>query len=191
MSSNSATVRHAALDAPLLLLAYGLLRLIDGLDDTYRHGLAWNLAHLALFASMVVFAVLATALRKLAPPGARPVAVLAAAVTVAGVVCFLWTVVGSLSPAMGEATPLLGSLRIVGPLLFSFGMLTLLGLLVATRHAPAWSPLLFGAGVAMMLIDADAEPPAALILLAALAPLARPTGGHLLPAAPLRPGRLR
>lgn len=177
MSSTSATVRHAALDAPLLLLAYGLLRLVDGLDDTHDQGLLWTFAQLALFASMALFAILATAVRKLVPPGARTLAAVAASATAAGVICFLWTVTGALSPGFGGATPLPGTLRIAGPLLFSLGLLTLLGLLVAARRAPAWSPLLFGAGVAAMIIDAVAVPPAALILLAALAPLARPADG--------------
>ncbi|MFC4069421.1 hypothetical protein [Actinoplanes subglobosus] len=188
MSSTSATVRHAALDAPLLLLAYGLLRLVDGLDDTHDPGLLWTFAHLALFASMALFAVLATAVRKLVPPGARTPAAVAASATVAGVVCFLWTVTGALSPGFGGATPLPGPLRIAGPLFFSLGLLTLLGLLVAARRAPAWSPLLFGAGVAAMIIDAGAVAPAALILLAALAPLARPADGDPARAAS-RPAR--
>ena len=32
MSSNSVTVRRAARDAPILMLAYGLLRFVDGLS---------------------------------------------------------------------------------------------------------------------------------------------------------------
>jgi hypothetical protein len=191
--ASSATVRHAAVDAPILLLAYGLLRLIDGLDGTYGESLAWNLAHLALFASMVLFGVLATAVRPLVPAGARPLAALAAVATVAGTACFLWTATGLLSTAFGEATPVPAPLRIAGPLLFSLGMLTLLGLLVAAGHAPAWSPLLFGAGIAATLIDADSLPAGALILLAALAPLARPAEARPAEARPAeaRPAEAR
>ncbi|MEV4278925.1 hypothetical protein [Actinoplanes xinjiangensis] len=170
---SSGIVRRAAVGAPMLLLAYGLLRLLGGLDGTYRQGLAWNLALPALFASMVLFGVLAAAVRPLVPSGARAAAALAAVATVAGTVCFVWAATGLLSTAAGEAAPT--PVRIAGPLLFSLGMLTILGLLVAARHAPAWSPLLFGAGIAAMLIDADSLAPAALILLAALAPLARPS----------------
>ncbi|BEL08045.1 hypothetical protein Q0Z83_062360 [Actinoplanes sichuanensis] len=170
--AHSLTVRHAAVDAPVLLLVYGLLRLVDGLDGATGRGLAADFAHLALFASMVLFGVLAAAVRPLVPVGARPVAAFAAAATVAGTACFLWTLV---STAIAGVTPLPDLLRLAGPLLFSLGMLTLLGLLVASRHAPAWSPLLFGAGIVAVLIDADSLPPAALILLAALAPLARPS----------------
>ncbi|GIE75373.1 hypothetical protein Aph02nite_13230 [Actinoplanes philippinensis] len=174
-----ATIRHAAVDAPILLLVYGLLRLMDGLDGAYGRSLAWNLAHLALLASLVLFALLAVAVRPLAPSGARLVAALAVTATVAGTVCFLWTATGFLSSASGAAAPLPAPLRNAGPLLFSLGMLTLLGLLVASRRAPAWSPLLFGAGFAAMLIDRDFVLPGALILLAALAPLARPRSGDV------------
>ncbi|WP_433795156.1 hypothetical protein [Actinoplanes sp. CA-252034] len=171
------TVRHAAVDAPILLLAYGLLRLIDGLGGPYPRGLAWDLAHLALFAAMVLFGVLAVAVRPLVPSGAHWLAALAAAMTVAGTACVLWGAAGLLAPEFGAASPLPEPLRIAGPLLFALGMLTLLGLLVAARSAPAWSPLLFGAGIAAMIIDADLLLPAAIILLAALAPLARPRSG--------------
>jgi hypothetical protein len=171
-AGHSLTVRHAAVDAPVLLLVYGLLRLVDGLDGSHGQGLASDFAYLALFGSMVLFGVLAAAVRPLVPAGARPLAAFAAAATVAGTACFLWTLV---STAIAGVTRPAEPLRFAGPLLFSLGMLTLLGLLVASRHAPAWSPLLFGAGIVAVLIDADSLPPAALILLAALAPLARPT----------------
>ena len=59
MASNNVTVRRSALAAPVLLLAYGLLRLIDGLDGIHGPGLAWTLGHLAFAAAMVLFGVLA------------------------------------------------------------------------------------------------------------------------------------
>ncbi|MDI6097137.1 hypothetical protein QLQ12_00755 [Actinoplanes sp. NEAU-A12] len=174
MPSNSATVRHLAMEAPVLLLAYGLLRLIDGLDGARGPGLVWTLAHMMFFAAMVLFGVLAAAVRPLVPAGARTVATVAAGAVVAGVACFLWVIAGDLSVAFREAAPLPEPLWIAGPLLFSLGLLALLGLLVAARRVPVWSPLLLGAGVAAIIIDIDFLPPAALILLAALSPLARP-----------------
>ncbi|GGN71882.1 hypothetical protein GCM10010112_39550 [Actinoplanes lobatus] len=175
MPSNSVTVRFAALDAPALMLLYGLLRLIDGLDGARDPGgLAWTVGHLAFFAAMVLFGVLAAGLRRLAPPGAGPVATVATAMTLSGVAGFLAAIAGDLSPAFQAAAPLPEQLQVAGPLLFALGMLTLLGLMVAARRAPAWSPLMFGAGIVALTLDVDNLPLAALILLAALAPLARP-----------------
>ncbi|MBO3741234.1 hypothetical protein [Actinoplanes flavus] len=174
MPSNSVTVRFAALDAPALMLVYGLLRLIDGLDGARDPGdLAWAAGHLAFFAAMVLFGVLAVGLRRIAPPGAGPVATVATAMTLSGVASFLWVIAGDLSPVL-RAVPLPEPFPVAGPLLFALGMLTLLGLMVAARRAPAWSPLMFGAGIVALTLDVDNLPLAALILLAALAPLARP-----------------
>ncbi|SDT48108.1 hypothetical protein [Actinoplanes derwentensis] len=188
MPSNSATVRHAAVDAPVLLLVYGLIRLFDGLNGSPSPGsLVWNVGHLAFFVGMVLFGLLSVTVRELVPPGTRPVATVAAASTIAGVACFLWMITGDLAPALHEISPLPAVLATAGPLLFALGLLTALGLLVAARQVPTWSPLLFGAGVAAVIIDLSFLPFAALIVLAALAPLARP---HL-PAAHSRPPRSR
>jgi hypothetical protein len=179
MSSNSVTVRRAARDAPVLLLTYGLLRLVDGLDGHRGPGLAWNLGHLAFFAAMVLFGLLAVSLTRLAPPGsrlaprgARRVATVATATTVFGVACFLWVITGDLSAGFRDATPLPDLLQAAGPLAFALGMLTLLGLLVAARRVPFWSPLLFGAGIVLITVELDLLPIGALLLLAALSPLA-------------------
>ncbi|MBG0567281.1 hypothetical protein [Actinoplanes aureus] len=192
MSSNNVTVRQAAMDAPLLLLAYGVLRLADGFDGDRGPGLAWNLGHLAFFAAMVLFGVLAASLVALAPAGARRVASVAAAVTVFGVACFLWVITGDLSPGFRQAMPLPAALEAAGPMAFTLGMLTLLGLLVAARAVPVRSPLLFGAGIVAVTVHLDLLPLAALLLLAALAPLARGAGRTArrepvaAPSAPLR-----
>jgi hypothetical protein len=179
MSSNSATVRHLALDAPLLLLAYGLLHLIDGLDGTYGPGLAHNLAYLAFLGAMILFGVFAAAARPLVPPGTRTPAAVAATITLAGTACFLWSIAGDLTGTFPDAAPV----RIAGLLLLALGMLTLLGLLVAARRTPAWSPLLFGAGIAAVIINVGYLPLGALIILAALAPLRRPAPTRDVPAA--------
>ncbi|GAA1624247.1 hypothetical protein [Actinoplanes couchii] len=191
MPSNSVTIRHAAVDAPVLLLVYGLARTVDGLDGTPDPGtLPWNIGHLAFFVAMVLFGLLAVSAGTLVPRGARPVATVAAAVTIAGVACFLWTITGALAPTLQELRPLPEPLATAGPLLFSLGMLTVLGLLVAGRRVPAWSPLLFGAGAATVIIDSTYLPIAALILLAALAPLARPRLPSVAPH-PAPPARSR
>ena len=173
MSSNSVTVRQAALDAPLLMLAYGLLRLVDGFDGARGPGLAWNLGHLAFFGAMVLFGLLAAGLVPLVPAGARRIASVAAGATVFGVACFLWVITGDLSAGFRKSMPLPDPLTVAGPMAFTLGMLTLLGLLVAARRAPVWSPLLFGAGIVAVTVAADLLPVAGLLLMAALAPVAR------------------
>lgn len=172
MSSNSVTVRRAARDAPLLVLGYGLLRLVDGLDGDRGPGLAWNLGHLAFFGAMLLFGVLAFGLIRYTPAGARRIASIAASTTVLGVVCFLWVITGDLAPGFRDAKPLPEPLEVAGPLAFTLGMLALLGLLVAARRMPFWSPLLFGAGIVAITIELDLLPLAALLLIAAFAPLA-------------------
>lgn len=173
MSSNSVTVRQAARDAPLLLLAHGLLRLVDGFDGNRGPGLAWNLGHLAFLGAMVLFGVLAAGLVPLVPAVARRVASVAAAVTVFGVACFLWVITGDLSAGFRQAMPLPAPLEAAGPMAFTLGMLTLLGLMVAARRAPFWSPLLFGAGIVAVTVEPGLLPLAALLVMGALAPLAR------------------
>lgn len=180
MPSNSVTIRHAAVDAPVLLLVYGLTRVFDGLDGSYEPGgLLGAVGHLAAWIAMALFALLAVTTRALVPPGTRGLATLAGGVTIAGVAGFLWLITGDPAAALHETGRLPGILPTAGLLLFALGMLTTLGLLVAARQVPAWSPLLFGAGIAAVLIDIDLLPFAALILLAALAPLARPHPQHV------------
>ncbi|MEV6302749.1 hypothetical protein AB0M02_25275 [Actinoplanes sp. NPDC051861] len=183
MSSNSVTVRRAATDAPILMLVYGILRLVDGFDGHRGPGLAWNLGHVAFFAAMVLFGVLALALAESRgaesrsaggrSAGSRKLAAIAAGATVFGVACFLWVIAGDLSAGFRESMPLPEPLQAAGPMAFTLGMLTLLGLQVAARRAPFWSPLLFGAAIAAITVNLDLLPLAALLLVAACAPLAK------------------
>jgi hypothetical protein len=69
--------------------------------------------------------------------------------------------------------PMPAPLAAAGPILFTLGMLTLLGLMVAARRVPVWSPLVFGAGIVLVTVNLDLLPLAALLLVGALAPLAR------------------
>ena len=184
MTSSSVTVRRAALAAPGLMFGYGVFRFADGLDGDRGAGPAWNAGHVAFFLAMVMFGVLAVAVRPLLPAGARHLGAVATAGTLAGVGCFLWVIAGDLSPRFRADLPLPGPLEAGGPLLFPLGMLALLGLLVAARRVPVWTPLLFGVGIVALTVQLDLLPIAALLILAALAPLAHR------PAAPVavRPG---
>ncbi|BCY07389.1 hypothetical protein [Actinoplanes sp. L3-i22] len=182
MASNSVIVRRTALAAPLLLLLYGVLRFADGLDGHRGSGFLWNAGHLAFFAGMVLFGVLAVAVRGTFPKNHR-LATAATGLNLAGVLCFLWVITGDLFPAFGDAAPLPGPLEVAGPMLFPLGTLILFGLMVAARRLPVWTPLLFGAGIAAITVDLDLLPFAALTILLALAPLRRPARPrHLRPS---------
>jgi hypothetical protein len=172
MPSNSVIVRRTALAAPALMLLYGVLRFADGLDGHRGTGLFWNVGHVAFFAAMVLFGLLAVALHGMLPRPRR-VATAATAAALAGVLCFLWVIAGDLSGAFREYAPLPGPLEAAGPMLFPVGVLVLFGLLVAARRVPVWTPLLFGAGIAAITVDLDLLPFGSLAILVALQPLRR------------------
>ncbi|MFI1994031.1 hypothetical protein [Actinoplanes sp. NPDC020271] len=179
MTSNPVIIRRTALAAPVLLLLYGMLRFADGLDGHRGPGLLWNAGHVAFFAAMALFGVLAAGVREQFPPHHR-VATVATGMTFAGVLCFLWVIAGDLSTTLRHDAPIPDVLETVGPMLFPLGVLILFGLLVAGRRLPVWTPLLFGAGIAAITVDLDLLPFAALGIFAALTPLQRAAGPHQL-----------
>jgi hypothetical protein len=173
----SRLIRLCAVAAPGLLLIYGLLRLVDGLDGDRGNGPAWDLGHLAFFVGIVLFAVLAVGLRGFARPAVRSQRVLvdvAAAATVFGAGCFLWVITGDLFEKFSAAAPLPGPLELAGPLLFQAGLLILLGRLVVLRRLPVWSPVVMIVGFVALAASLDLLPLAALVIGAALLPLALP-----------------
>ncbi|MDG4856848.1 hypothetical protein P8605_01510 [Streptomyces sp. T-3] len=178
MTSKLAGLHSPALIAPLLLVLYGLLRLVDGLDGDHGPGLAWNLGHTLFFIGFVLFGVVTIRLRQLIPAAtmrARLVPNVAAAVSLFGVACFLWVILGDLFADLDTAAPLPEPLEMIGPLAFQLGWLTLLVMLVTAkpRLLPAWSPLLVVAGFLMFAVNLDLMPIGALLLMAGLAPVAR------------------
>jgi hypothetical protein len=167
-------VRFCAFVAPALMLVYGLLRVVDGLDGDRHNGPAWDLGHIAFFVAIVLFAVLALALRALdRPAGWRRVLVDAATVAVLlGAGCFLWVIAGDLSADFRSAAPLPEALELIGPLLFQVGLLTLLIRLVPGRRLPVWSPIVVLLGFASIGLNLDLLPLGAVLVLVALLPLA-------------------
>ncbi|MEV6348202.1 hypothetical protein [Actinoplanes sp. NPDC051851] len=164
MTSNPVTVRWSALAGPVLLLFYGVLRLLGGVFT--------NLGHLAFLVGLLVFALLVTGLRALVPPGSRRLATIAAGAALAGLALLCAAILADLPFDLRE-TP--GVPETAGLTLFPVGALTLFGLLVAARRLPAWTPLLFGAGIALSLLELALLPAGALLILLALGPLRRHT----------------
>jgi hypothetical protein len=177
MTATPPLVRFSALVAPTLLLLYGLLRLIDGLDGDHGPALAWNLGHTLFFIAFVLFGVLIVGLRRLVPATTgrtRTIATLATVAGLFGVVCFLWVILGDLFAGFRAAAPLPDAVEMIGPLLFQLGVLTLLIMLAAARprRLPVWSSLLVFVGFLLFAVNLDLIPIGALLVLAALAPLA-------------------
>jgi hypothetical protein len=156
------------------MVAYGILRWIDGLDGHRKGGPAWNVGHVAFFAAIVLFAVLAVGLRRSVvadAPGRGMLAGVAAGAVLVGAACFLWVIAGDLSGAFRDAAPLPGVLAAAGPALFQAGLLTLLVLLVVARRLPVWSPVLVLVGFVGIAASLDLLPVASLAVAAGLAPL--------------------
>jgi hypothetical protein len=169
-------VRFCAFAAPALMLVYGLLRVVDGLDGDRHNGPAWDLGHLAFFIAIVLFAVLALALRAQDRPAGTWQRVVVDAATVAvlaGAACFLWVITGDLSESFHSAAPLPDALQLAGPALFEVGLLVLLVRLVLARRLPVWSPVAVFAGFAAIGINLDLLPLGSALVLVALLPLAR------------------
>ncbi|MEI5098261.1 hypothetical protein RB200_05875 [Streptomyces sp. PmtG] len=179
MTSKRVGKHTPALIAPLLLVLYGLLRLVDGWDGDHGPGLAWNLGHTLFFIGFALFGVVTVRLRQLVAPVAtmrgRLVANGAAAVSLFGVACFLWVILGDLFADLDATAPLPEPLEMIGPLAFQLGWLTLLVMLVTAkpRLLPPWSPLLVLMGFLLFAVSLDLLPIGALLLLAGLAPVAR------------------
>ena len=177
MTTTRRLVRFSALAAPTLLLVYGLLRLVDGLDGDHGPGLAWNLGHASFLVGFVLLGVLIAGMRRLVPPAATVTRIVASLATVAGlfgVACFLWVILGDLFAGFHDAAPLPDALEAIGPLSFQLGVLTLLVILATARprRLPFWSPLLVLLGFGMFAVSLDLIPVGALLVLAGLAPLA-------------------
>lgn len=169
--------RFSALAAPVLLLLYGVLRLIDGLDGDHGSGLAWDLGHVLFFIAFLLLGVLIIGMWQLVPAATvrqRIVAGVAMLLGMFGVGCFLWVIAGDLFASFRDAAPLPDALEMVGPLLFQIGVLTLLVLLAAARprRLPVWSPPLVLVGFLLFAVNLDLIPVGALLVLAGLAPLA-------------------
>ncbi|WP_229378433.1 hypothetical protein [Streptomyces sp. VRA16 Mangrove soil] len=176
MTKTARTPRRLAVLIPVLLLWYGVLRLIDGMDGEHGPGLAWNLGHVSFLGAFVLLGALVVALRRLVPETTarrRAVADTAMVAGLSGAVCFLWVILGDLSPALSDAAPLPAPLQLAGPLAFQGGLLTLLTLLATARprRLPVRTPVLTFVAFALITVNLDLLPVAALTLLAALAPL--------------------
>jgi hypothetical protein len=163
-------MRSTTIAAPALMLGYGVLRWIDGLDGSRHNGPAWTIGHTMFFVAMVLYAVQAYGLARLARDRAA-IAVPALVASVVGAACFLWVIVGDLFSGFDH--PLPSWLENIGPAFFVIGMVTLLVLQSVARRLPYWSPAVFLVGFVAVSVDLDLLPFAAALILIASVPVAR------------------
>ncbi|MFF0770250.1 hypothetical protein ACFYUK_15290 [Nonomuraea wenchangensis] len=188
-------LRTAFIAAPLLVFAYGVIRILDGLDGERGPGLAWTTGHLAFIAALLLFVPIYWRLRRMAGGGA-----LATATATAGtigvaalvgqfgidlVVGFMAADHAAMSVLFDQVQSVPGvSLAVydVLPFLFYIGQLALVTQLAVQRRIKLWTPMLVLADLALPFVDKDLIPLGALCLLVSFVPLARSSA-----AAPVRP----
>jgi hypothetical protein len=178
--------RFSLVAAPLLILAYGVLRILDGLDGSRGPGFAWTSGHLAFMAALVLFVQIFWRLRAMA--GRDVLSTASAAVGTVGVVTLLGQfgvdiVVGFAAADHAAMTPLFEQVRSVpgmqpvlydvGPYLFYLAQLVLVGQLAAMRRVRAWLPVLVLAYLVLPIADKDLMPLGAVFLLVAFLPFIR------------------
>jgi hypothetical protein len=193
LAARGALTRTALLAAPTFVLAYGVVRLLGGLDGREGPGLAWTAGHALFLAGLLLFWVVLFGLRRQlgAIVGWRRLTANAAIVVAgAGLIAFVRVavidlVVGLRAPDHAAMSKLFGQLKdfpgvlpsgfyAVGPLLFEVGLLALLVQLAVLRprRLPVSSPVLFLLGAALIGINLDLLPLGAALFWLALAPAA-------------------
>ncbi|MER5320565.1 hypothetical protein [Streptosporangium roseum] len=190
--------RFAFVAAPLLVLAYGVIRILDGLDGSRGPGLAWTTGHLAFLAALALFVPIFWEMRRMANRDA--LSTVSAVMGTVGILAVsaqfvIDIAVGFLSAdhaAMGvlfdriQAVPGV-SLAIYdgGPYLFYLGQLALVVQLAVIGRVKAWTPVLVLFDLVLPIVDRDFIPLGAIFLLVSfvslargIAPTAKPVAAH-------------
>jgi uncharacterized membrane protein YhhN len=175
------------------LVAYGIVRLVDGMDGEHGPGLAWTVGHLLFLVGFLLYGVLLVKARA-ALGRRRGVGTAAVVVGMVGVAAFVRVIVvdlivGFRAPdhaamsRIGDAYErwpgdlgIYEPLYTVGPLLFLVGLLTLAILLTIERQLPVWSPVLLPAGFVVISANLTLIPLGGALL--GLAFTGRLSGGH-------------
>jgi hypothetical protein len=174
--------RIAFIAAPLLTLAYGVIRILDGLDGSRGPGLAWTTGHLAFIAAMGLFVYIFWQMRRMAGGNALStvIAVIATAGALALAAQFTIDVVAGLLSVDNLSMSLLTreirdtpgvtlAAYDVGPYLFYIGQFALVVQLAAMRRIKVWTPFLVLCDLIMPNIDKDLIPLGAILLLVSFA----------------------
>ncbi|MEU7150166.1 hypothetical protein AB0B15_19340 [Streptomyces sp. NPDC045456] len=185
------TAQRSLLFGPLLFGAYGVIRLLDGLDGIRGPGLAWTTGHLCFLVGLFFFAQGFAAMRKAAGSdlwssagcwaGGAGVVALAVQFSVditTGLMADSHTEMAGLTRAFQSVPGVAFAFYLVGPLLFFVGQLLLAGRLAALRTLAPWAPVLVLAAALLTFAFMDLIPLGAVLLLLACSPLWR-TGASL------------
>ncbi|MBF9128693.1 hypothetical protein I0C86_06775, partial [Plantactinospora sp. S1510] len=179
-------VRTAFITAPLLTLAYGVIRILDGLDGSRGPGIAWTVGHLAFIAALALFVSTFWQMRDLAARSRTATAL--AAIGTAGIAVLVIQfgidlVVGFISTDRAEMATHFERIQSVpgvslaiydgGPFLFYLAQLAIVVLLAVTRRVKVWTPVLVALDLALPFVDKDLIPVGAVFLLVSFIPLYR------------------
>ncbi|MFD9301655.1 hypothetical protein ACFWCB_02980 [Streptomyces sp. NPDC060048] len=194
--------RTAFIAAPVLMGAYGVIRIIDGLDGSRGPGFAWSLGHLCFLGALAYFVQGFAAMRTMAGRNRLSTVGLwtgaAGAIAVGGqfaidlVVGFLSADRGAMEVLFARVQEIPGMLPVFydfGPVLFFVGQLILVSQLAARRILKPWAPVLVLIDTTLPFADKDLIPLGAVLLLVSLAPLyrGRPAAGPVGAAAVAEP----
>ncbi|HYQ67281.1 hypothetical protein [Actinophytocola sp.] len=186
-------VRLPFIAAPVLVFAYGLIRIVDGFDGERGPGLAWTVGHLAFILAMVMFLLVFRHLHRLA--GRDTLATVTRVVATLGALALIGQfgvdiVTGLLADDHARMAEIsrsvhrnhLVSLAIydVGPYLFYAGQFVLVLQLAVTRRIAGWTPVLVLIDLLMPLVDKDLIPIGAAALLVSFVSI-----GKRIPADPV------
>ncbi|MFC6018772.1 hypothetical protein ACFP2T_21490 [Plantactinospora solaniradicis] len=182
------TFRPAFIAAPVLVMGYGIIRLVDGLDGVRGPGPAWTIGHLAFIGALAAFISVFWQMRRLA--GGRVLATVSAMAGTLGALAlitqfsidiaagFLAADNYGMSTIIYQVRTLPGISQLAydfGPYAFYLGQLVLVVLLAVQRRIKLWTPVLVLADLATPFIDKDLIPIGAVLLLISFLPLARGT----------------
>ncbi|MGW2221116.1 hypothetical protein ACWCSD_39555 [Nonomuraea sp. NPDC001684] len=178
--------RAAFVAAPLLVLSYGVIRIVDGLDGSRGPGLAWTAGHLAFLAALALFIVIFREMWRML--GRNRIATTSLVVGLVGIACaaaqfVIDIVVGFMAADHDAMSPLFDQVQAVpgvslaiyaaGPLLFYVAQLALVVQLAARRQVKLWTPVLVMLDFAIPIMEKDLIPLGAVCMLVSFWPLAR------------------
>ncbi|TDC01141.1 hypothetical protein E1267_32685, partial [Nonomuraea longispora] len=178
--------RTAYITAPLLVLAYGVIRIVDGFDGSRGPGPAWTIGHVAFLAALALFIVIFRDMWRIL--GRTRLATAHLVVGIVGIVCaatqflidiaigFLAADHDAMGPLFEQVQAVPGAQPViydVGPFLFYVAQLALVVHLAARKQVKIWTPALVTVDLALPLIDKDLMSVGAFFLLVSFWPLAR------------------
>ncbi|MGI5471926.1 hypothetical protein [Streptomyces sp. CA-132043] len=180
------TPQRSFLYGPLLFGAYGVIRLLDGLDGTKGPGLAWTTGHLCFLGGLAFFAQGFAVMRRTAGNDRWSSAGFwtgNAGVVALTVQFGVDIVTGLMAGSHAEMAGLTGDFQsvpgvelacyLLGPMLFFLGQLLLTGRLAALRVLAPWAPVLVLADSLLSYAFKDLIPLGAALLLLSYSPLWR------------------